>query len=48
MKPGIIFGVATVLPPRPLATLVVAAMQNENRDIKLLQKLGPKPPPAPR
>ena len=39
MKPGIIFGVATVLPPRPLATLVVVAMQNDGRDIELLQIL---------
>jgi hypothetical protein len=47
MKLGIIIRAATVLLPRPLARPVVAAMQNENRDIKLLQKLRPKPPPAP-
>jgi hypothetical protein len=41
MKLGIIIGVATVLPPRPLATLVVVAMRNEGRDIELLQLLDP-------
>jgi hypothetical protein len=39
VKLGIIVGVATALPPRPLATLVVVAMQNEGRDIELLQIL---------
>lgn len=39
MKLGIIAEVATVLPPRPLATLAVVAMQNEGRDIEVLQIL---------
>jgi hypothetical protein len=39
VKLGIIVGAATVLPPRPLATLVVVAVQNEGRDIELLQIL---------
>jgi hypothetical protein len=39
VKLGIIVGAATILPPRPLATLVVVAMQNEGPDIELLRIL---------